>query len=667
MRIIFLQRNETVEYAAAELKKYLLRMSRGKINAEIFCEDISGEGIPEETIVLATLPELSLDTSDLFDAFVEDIIDIDVKNLSGYIAGSNPRSILMGVYKYCTSAGCRFFRPGEDGEYIPEADLRNHSYKYRKKADHPFRGECTEGAASYEHYRDAIYFLPKIGMNMFMIEGVVPYTYMHKWYGHVGNDKLRPKGQVTDYDMLESYTNLLEADIRKTGLQFHSLGHAWMFNKLGIRHASPMEEQAGIEALTAAQKKNIALVGGKRELIEESTFYTHFCYSNPEARKLLVDTLVEHLRAKPHIDFLHVWLADYMNNNCECENCITMQPSDWYVLLLNEIDEALTAMGFETRIVLIMYVDTVRPPVKLRLNNPKRFTLLAAIGLHYDKGYINEEYTGEIPEFVRNDFHPEPNALRLKWHREWKELCGNIPSMIFEYRFYTDMYCDIAQMQISRETYRDMRALESVSFQGCMTDRTPRMYLPTSLPFIMMGETLFDKSVDYDAVADTYFEGAFGQDGAKVRTYLEEMSRLLSPSSYRIGGGNGVEEGGLGDIEADNKAWINNPDVAKKASEIPMLTDSFVKTIERNIGTETDASRRLSWVYLRHHAEIVRSFAKMLLAGAENRLHDARLYEAELEEYITEHELELHNVLDVFLFQRNLRLKLDLPRAPYFN
>jgi hypothetical protein len=104
----------------------------------------------------------------------------------------------------------------------------------RKKADRLFRGECTEGAVSYEHIRDTVYYLPKIGMNMYMIEGVVPYTYMHKWYGHVYNTKLRQKGQVTDYNMLLNYIDLLERDINKTGVQLHTLGHAWMYEKLGI-------------------------------------------------------------------------------------------------------------------------------------------------------------------------------------------------------------------------------------------------------------------------------------------------------------------------------------------------------------------------------------------------------------------------------------------------
>ena len=237
MKIIPLQSSETVQYAASELQKYISQMSRGGIVPQILygCEEPG-----ENAIVLGLLEDLKLDSSDLFDPFIEDILDIDVKNGVGYIAGSNPRSVLMGVYKYCHSAGCRFLRPGPDGDYVPQADIENHSFRYRKKADYPFRGECSEGAISYEHMRDTVYWLPKIGMNMYMIEGVVPYTYMHKWYGHVGNTCLRQPGQVTDYDMLLDYVNLLERDIKKVGLQLHTLGHGWMFagKESSIRTAS---------------------------------------------------------------------------------------------------------------------------------------------------------------------------------------------------------------------------------------------------------------------------------------------------------------------------------------------------------------------------------------------------------------------------------------------
>ena len=197
MKIVTTHQDETISYAAEELKKYILAMSRGKINPEIAYVDMIMKSDYESGIVLGFLDELSLDISDLEDAFIEDIIDIDVKSCKGYIAGSNERSILMGVYKYCTSAGCRFLRPGPDGDYVPKADLQNHSYKYRKKADYPFRGECCEGAISYEHMRDTVYWMPKVGMNMYMIEGIVPYSYMNRWSAHKANRVLT--GEDADY------------------------------------------------------------------------------------------------------------------------------------------------------------------------------------------------------------------------------------------------------------------------------------------------------------------------------------------------------------------------------------------------------------------------------------------------------------------------------------
>ena len=226
---------ERADYFISELSKYLSLMTDGELTLL---------RVKKGDIQLALLSELSLYESDLKDPFIEDIIDINIVNCKGYIAGSNERSILMGIYKYFELAGCRFIRPGDDGEYIPKRDLLNFECVYRKKADHNFRGQCTEGAPSYEHYRDMVYWMPKVGFNMFMIEGLVPYTYMHKWYGHVGNTLLRKKGQVTDYEFLEGKIAELEKDIYKTGMQFHNLGHAWMFRNFGVKDfRSPVPRQ----------------------------------------------------------------------------------------------------------------------------------------------------------------------------------------------------------------------------------------------------------------------------------------------------------------------------------------------------------------------------------------------------------------------------------------
>jgi len=665
MKIITAHDTQTLRYTVEELIKYVRMITKCEIMPEYeFVETLPAEQ-DGDTVVLGFLDELGLDTSDLLDAFTEDIIDVNIQNGAGYIGGSNERSILMGVYKYCTSAGCRFLRPGEGGEYIPYCDLSNHSYSYRKKADYPFRGECCEGAISYEHMRNTVYWLPKAGMNMYMIEGLVPYSYMHKWYGHVGSRTQRQRGQVTDYEMLEEYIAKLEKDIQKVGLQFHAVGHGWMFEKLGIHDRT--DEKQMFAALSEEQKQVVALVNGKRDLYHNSTFYTHFCYSNPAARKLLVDFCVDYVKKKPYIDFLHVWLADSKNNQCECENCVTMTPSDWYVILLNEIDEALEAIGSKTRLVFIMYVDTVRPPEMQKLKHPERFTLLTAIGMPYETGYKVEEYKGELPAYERNNFIPQSTPLRMLYHKMWKEHCNNIPSFIFEYRFYTDMYCDPGYMRVARETYRDMRSLTEVNLQGCINDQTHRMYLPTSLPLLMMGETLFDRDLDFEAYTNDYFQAAFGEDGDLVRAYLETLSDLFCPANVRKTGGNGVEDQGIANAEDMLHAnFINNPYVAEKTAKIPAVLESFRPVIKAHMSMENRA-RRLSWIYLDYHARICEYLWKIYNLGAQNKVEEAKEVLEKLEIEVSIMEPDIHNAFDLFLFIKTIRAKLGVKMVKYYD
>ncbi len=157
-------------YAAEELKKYI-EMLDPSVNAEITSDKCS------DGIVFGLLSELGLDFSDVTDAMIDDVVDVKIDSLCGYIAGSNERSILFGVYDYLKSAGCRWVRPGVKGEYIP-------------KVDYPFRGECSEGAVCYEHMRDTVYWLPKVNMNLFMIQWLVPYNFMSRWYTHAVNTVL---------------------------------------------------------------------------------------------------------------------------------------------------------------------------------------------------------------------------------------------------------------------------------------------------------------------------------------------------------------------------------------------------------------------------------------------------------------------------------------------
>lgn len=662
MKILYQCQHETVVYAAEELKKYVVAMSGGAICPEIL--HVNALTAAPDTVLLGTLAEFDLERGEEYDPMLDDIIDVDIKGLGGYIAGSNYRSILMGVYKYCTSAGCCFIRPGVDGDFVPKVDLVAHGFTYRKRADHPFRGQCSEGATSYEHMRDMVYWLPKVGLNMYMIEGLVPYAYMHKWYGHVWNSVLRIPEQETDYDMLERYIGMLERDLTKTGVQFHNVGHGWMFEPFGIHHWSSKKEMAAVAALTDEQKKHLALIKDGRVLRGNSTFYTQFCYSNPETRAMLVDYLVSYAERKPYVEFLHVWLADSTKNQCRCEECMKMHPSDYYVMMLNELDEKLTAKGLDTRVVLIAYVDTLRPPQVERFKNPRRFVFLNTISIACGDA---EEYTGEDPVYDRTVWDPPTPELSIKWHREWLELCEGMPSMIYEYRLYSPMFNDPAHMTITREVYRDMHRLSRMPVDGSMSDQTARLAMPTSLPMVMMGETLFDLNVDFEKVTSDYFKGAFGTDGARCRAYLEKLSELFCVQNLRVAKAEGLDDEGIYALPPEKRSWQDNPDVAAKLAQIPAYIDAFLPVIEHNIKAVTEESVRLSWIYLRYHAEICRLMADIYHCGAAGDMEGAVARFPLLQDYVSRHELDFHRALDLFLLLRNVSQKLGIKMPAYYD
>ena len=109
--------NETVIFAAEELKKYLRMMMPEAGNFNICFDTKANSGIR-----LGLMQDFGLDVSDVKDTRLDDVIYIDMQEKEGIIAGDNPRSVLLAVYDYLRENGCRWLLPGIDGEYIPMRD-----------------------------------------------------------------------------------------------------------------------------------------------------------------------------------------------------------------------------------------------------------------------------------------------------------------------------------------------------------------------------------------------------------------------------------------------------------------------------------------------------------------------------------------------------------------
>ena len=138
MFIKILHDTETLSYAAEELAKYLSAM-----DANFSVELGEGEGIS-----LGYLSDFSLSQKGADDPLLDDVVDVCVKDMTGYIAGSNDRSVLFCVCDLLKSLGCRFLRPGKDGDYVPQTRVAGHSFTYRHEADRRFREVAGEGCPS---------------------------------------------------------------------------------------------------------------------------------------------------------------------------------------------------------------------------------------------------------------------------------------------------------------------------------------------------------------------------------------------------------------------------------------------------------------------------------------------------------------------------------------
>lgn len=635
-------KGERADYFVSELDKYLKKISRGEL---FLCCEYSDK-LQNGVLNLGLLEDLGLDASDLEDPFIEDIVDIDVKDCVGYIAGSNERSVLMGIYKFFKSAGCRWVRPGEKGEYIPHCDLTKHSFKYRKKAEYNFRGQCIEGAVGFEHVRDTVTWLPKADMNMFMIEQIVPYNYMNRWYRHLVNTKL--SHEDIPYEKYCEYCLELEQTIKKCGLQFHAMGHGALNEPFGVRHMVSGQDYA----ISEEAKNAFALVKGERGLYKKSPFFTQLCMSKAWVREKVVNWLLEYIKEKPHIDFLHFWLADSTNNHCECEDCVKKTPSDWYVMLLNMLDERLTENGIDTKIVFIMYVDTLWPPITEKLNNPSRFILTTACGTGC--GYSDKRREGGIPKWERNNFKVKGGLeMALSFVDAWKSVFDG-PRFIYEYYLYTSHFSDPGYMSFSETLAKDVRKLHLTGFDGIMSDQTQRAFFPTGLPISILGESLFDTSFDIEGYIDKYFADAFGSDYPIAKEYLERISKSFDFKALTLNLDITAQDTGSVDENGKKAGIIGNLRAGDMIAAVPSIVDEYAPYVERNLKLD-DECHRESWKILKFHGGYCKGLSKIYFALSREDIQGANAELDKLIDWLSEIEMEIHPYFDLVLFNQRTK------------
>jgi hypothetical protein len=520
--------HSAIDYAAEELRKYLKMMMPDQGNIEVFYNPDANDGFR-----LGLMQDFGLDVSDAQEPELDDILYVNTDMSGGIIAGDNPRSVLLAVYEYLRQNGCRWLFPGVDGEFIPIKSIE--AVQYRFKPACRYRGQCNEGSEYQSNMIEAIEFTPKVGMNVFMLEFFNPVGYYRQYYNHSFNCMNRPPEPISDAQVLQ-WKRQCEAEISKRGLMFHDIGHGWTAQSFGIDTSLRSQNDEKIAAendkkVTDEQRQYLALVGGKRGLFSGTPNWTQFCMSNRKARKKVAEFVAEYAENHSNSDYLHVWLADFINNHCECEECVKKTPSDWYVILLNEIDEALTEKGLNTRIVYIAYTETMWAPETQRLRNPGRFALLfAPISRKYSVPLsISDEKINVVP-YVRNktvfsDDFREMFYHFKNWTKDW-----NGANLAYEYHFWQHQIYDVGGISLAKVINEDIKFYKSHNINGVIEDGSQRSFFPTGLSFYTYARTLFDTSLSAEEIAEEYFSCAFGEDWRDFYNYLEKLGNAFSHS-----------------------------------------------------------------------------------------------------------------------------------------
>ena len=576
--------NETVEFAFEELRRYLYAIDE-TVDIEPFFYDAYN---PAHRNALWLIADPGLAPA-VADPALDDAFRIRIKENEGVIAGTNPLSVLIGVYSLLKKLGCKWIRPGRDGEIIDRKLLEPISLDYEEKAAYRFRGIDFAVSSSTQTTVDMMDWLPKEGMNHYFYETLSPEFEFKTYKDYRG---LSPEDHKAAF-------RAVAREAKRRGLKRHGVGHGWHMEAIGFHDHTNAWNLTDAD-LTEAQHSKIALRSGERGLyLGRNLFGTQLCYSQKELRDSIVGQIVAYLRENPEVDYLHFWLADGCNNHCECEECRKHRPSDWYVMMLNDLDRRLTEEEIKSRVVCLIYVDLLWEPVEYTIANPDRFILdFAPITREYDTSYSDFDKPAEKTPYVRNKLvWPASAAENVAYLRTWQESQLKGDSFLFDYHLMWNQYKDPGFRNLSRVIYEDMYNLKNLGLGGCISCEVFTCQIPNDFPHRIMARTLWNREVDYYGEEKQCYAETYGAGWEEAAEYLRRLSEAFS-LIYR---------------------YYKDPENTRReqsafAETVERIVEDFRPVIGENLSAELPRAQHISWEMLSAQTEYILELARAFCA-----------------------------------------------------
>jgi len=597
--------DHVLDHAASELKKYLRMMMPDGGDVKISLNSEATDGFR-----LGLLEDFGLPFEGT-DARLDDVIHVEADASGGILAGSNPRSVLFAVYRFLRENGCRWLYPGVDGDYVPMKEPEHVSY--HKMASHRFRGFCNEGTESQQVMIEVADYYAKLEMNVYMLEFFIPASYYNRHYNHAFNEENRQPEPISREQILQ-WKRQCESEISKRGLMFHDIGHGWTAKPFGIYQLTPPGRNHSAKDFGVPPEtiELLAMVKGKRDFWHGQDWLTNLCMSNPRVRTTIAKAVAEYAETHSNSDYLHVWLADGNLNHCECEECQKMRPSDWYMMIMNEIDEELTKKNLKTRIVFIAYVDTLWGPEKVTIKNPERFSLLyAPVTRSYTSSITENSVIPEPLPYVRNAWQKpvgseENLALLNTWRKTWKG-----PVFCYEYHFWRHQFNDPGGITFAKRIWEDIRGIKYMGIDGFVEDGSQRSGFPNAFPVYVYAATLFDRETSFEDLMQDYFSHVYGKDWKEAVSVLIRMGDAFD-FAYMEG------------EKSANPAIspFYNPEQLKRLAAVEELCSEERALLENHMIMPT-RPQTVSWRMLGLHADYCEQLVKVVRLKAEGHNFEA--------------------------------------------
>ncbi len=601
------------------------------------------EELEKYTKILGVETQIELGLFEKFGEFVEvedprrdDAYIISVKNKKGFIAGSNERSVIFGVYRLLEEWGIVWVRPGPNGTKYPEKCAAQ-DIEIREAASKRNRIMCIEGAVSIENVLDMIEWMTKVGFNGYYIQFTNAFVFFDRWYSHMRSTVKEP--EPFNNELADKYVAQMTYEIKRRGLMLHRMGHGWHCRAFGVPDAGWYQYKD--EEIPQEYIKLCAMVDGERKCWNNRPLQTQLCYSNPYVIEKMTDEVLNYALKHPETDAIYFWLGDG-GKFCECDECSKLSITDNYINMVDIITRKLHEHNIKSQVIFSGVARGI--PEKKWIEHSENAMLMFA-PINRTMAYTfpeNYDYDTTLPTYdIRKQEQPKTSAEYFSFLYHWKKVYkGEV--IDFDYHLMWDFMLDAGGEEIAKVAHTDIKNCDNLGVNGYISCQLQRNAFPSSIAMTSIAKTLWNSNTDFEAMRRKLYAATFGEDAVER---LCEYFSLLS-DCFKMGVIRNQIPYDCEEVKADMKR-------AKKAM------DEFKEVIDAHLSVENPCQKD-SWIYLSHHRVMYSLIAESIYERLCANYEKANALKDEAVHYGFVHEDEVQPVLDTMFFCRMMNERINL-------